>query len=634
MSVYPSSVKSGTWVTVTFKEVPASELARPSTEYICVQDAMCKDVQRASLWIGMFGKGTNRTSIGPQKWECANAPWLATSPVKWKPLNASDGQVDFHIEAGRHSEYEFALFSNGTSWPIELGISNMLTVSDHDAPRHLRLARTSAESEMRVSWTGMNFHERTMVRWGHAPGIYSFSSLANASTYKKSDLCGPPATTHGWAPAPWTYTAVLRSLPAAPAFIYYTAGSDSMGWTAEQSFPVPLPAGADQTLRVLALADMGETYVDGAQYHWMEPFAVNTTTFALSKWNAPGLVPLALHPPGPVSVSGKEGVPRGKVMKKMIAMADLHASKETPTNLVLHIGDLAYATGYETEWDYFMTQIEPLAQRAPYMTTEGNHERDYPGSGNAVGGADSGGECGIPTEARFLMPTPDPVRTSGWYSFDQGPVHFLVMASEMSVKVGSAQMAFFERDLSRVDRSRTPWVIVMGHRPMYSSTSNPKGFDPDLPWEDVEKVFVKHEVDLCLWGHVHNAEVTCPMINGTCINGMPGEYTAPVHAVIGNAGQSLTRFCTDSSHTCCCSSLGPSCKAACDSVPKWSQWRMDGFGFSSLEVEGSTRLTMNFYQDCDGDIDGSTQKECKRFDERVYTFSIERRADLRSSVVV
>ena len=76
-------------------------------------------------------------------------------------------------------------------------------------------------------------------------------------------------------------------------------------------------------------------------------------------------------------------------------MAQLAAESEAagtpPTDLLLHIGDLAYATGYESEWDRFMSQIEPLSSRAPYMTMQGNHERDYPGSGNAIGGADSGG---------------------------------------------------------------------------------------------------------------------------------------------------------------------------------------------------------------------------------------------------
>jgi hypothetical protein len=105
----------------------------------------------------------------------------------------------------------------------------------------------------------------------------------------------------------------------------------------------------------------------------------------------------------------------------------------------------------------------------------GNHERDFPGSGNAIGGADSGGECGVPTRARFHMPTPSHTQDEAWYSFEQarrvacgglgwavvhtsrqrsvrlgqrrvrvwqGPVHFIVMDTEMAAWPGSAQACF------------------------------------------------------------------------------------------------------------------------------------------------------------------------------------------------
>ncbi|WZN63352.1 hypothetical protein HKI87_07g49000 [Chloropicon roscoffensis] len=37
----------------------------------------------------------------------------------------------------------------------------------------------------------------------------------------------------------------------------------------------------------------------------------------------------------------------------------------------------------------------------PYMTTIGNHERDWPNSGGRYGGQDSGGECGVPYMSRL-----------------------------------------------------------------------------------------------------------------------------------------------------------------------------------------------------------------------------------------
>ena len=67
------------------------------------------------------------------------------------------------------------------------------------------------------------------------------------------------------------------------------------------------------------------------QYHWEEPAAVNTTEGIASLFAAPGGVDVVMHP-----------------------------------------GDLSYATGYESEWDRFVEQLQPIAAAAPYMTGQGN----------------------------------------------------------------------------------------------------------------------------------------------------------------------------------------------------------------------------------------------------------------------
>lgn len=146
------------------------------------------------------------------------------------------------------------------------------------------------------------------------------------------------------------------------------------------------------------------------------------------------------------------------------------------------------------------------------MTGMGNHERDFPHSGNSIGAGDSGGECGVPTQSRFHMPTckqpntkpcigqkasssaapakrahssvqlapPDqrrmgPVGSAddGWYSFDQGPLHVLMLHTEMSSGTSSRQYAFAAADLAAVDRTRTPWVAVFGHRQVCGARTCP-----------------------------------------------------------------------------------------------------------------------------------------------------------------
>ena len=51
---------------------------------------------------------------------------------------------------------------------------------------------------------------------------------------------------------------------------------------------------------------------------------------------------------------------------------------------------------------------EDVVARAPYMVAVGNHERDFTDSNclfDGPGASDSGGECGVPHETRYLMPT-------------------------------------------------------------------------------------------------------------------------------------------------------------------------------------------------------------------------------------
>ena len=55
------------------------------------------------------------------------------------------------------------------------------------------------------------------------------------------------------------------------------------------------------------------------------------------------------------------------------------------------------------------------------------------------------------------------------YSYDYGVVHFIMMSTEHDMGNGSRQYTWLENDLKNVNRSKTPWLILGGHRPMYTS---------------------------------------------------------------------------------------------------------------------------------------------------------------------
>jgi len=111
-------------------------------------------------------------------------------------------------------------------------------------------------------------------------------------------------------------------------------------------------------------------------------------------------------------------------------------------------------------------------------------------------------------------------------------------------------LAWLEADLKKVDREKTPWLIVSSHFPIYSTYDggNPllgegegeeetdadngaKGYkhlrttgytskvqpSQDLLRLDLEPLLKKYNVDVYFTGHNHNYETTWPMFNATSV---------------------------------------------------------------------------------------------------------------------
>ncbi|KAF4347639.1 hypothetical protein G4B88_024277 [Cannabis sativa] len=228
-----------------------------------------------------------------------------------------------------------------------------------------------------------------------------------------------------------------------------------------------------------------------------------------------------------------------------------------------------------------MTGLQPLTEFTY------RYGRDYLELSPVYGTPDSGGECGVPYETYFPMPTP--AKDKPWYSIEQGSVHFTVISTEHVWEKDSEQYEWMKNDMASVDRSKTPWLIFTGHRPMYTSSTGLYSFDQNFT-NEVEPLLMANKVNLVLFGHVHNYERTCSVYRNECL-AMPkkdqsgidtydhSNYTAPVHAVIGMAGFSLDQFPID--------------------VSSWSLKRFSEFGYLraqatkeelKLEVKDSFRI--------------------------------------------
>ena len=133
------------------------------------------------------------------------------------------------------------------------------------------------------------------------------------------------------------------------------------------------------------------------------------------------------------------------------------------------------------------------------------------------------------------------------FQYDHGPIHFVHYSTEHTFHVGSEQHAWMERALAAVDRRRTPWLVVVGHRPIYVNSLSEEEPDGDQVIaqelrDAFEGMFKDYGVDVTLHGHHHAYQRSCPLYKGKC-KGLHknGEAKGIVHMVIGNAGKSLSR---------------------------------------------------------------------------------------------
>ncbi|GLU16976.1 hypothetical protein SLE2022_333770 [Rubroshorea leprosula] len=448
-----------------------------------------------------------------------------------------------------------------------LAESEWVAFDPNRGPEQIHLAWTGVEGEMRVMFV-VGDSERRYVRYSEQDGDW-VGNLAVASTvrYEREDMCDAPANdSMGWRDPGWIFDAVMKDLKGGVRY-YYQVGSESKGWSRTHSF-MSWDTKSDETTAFL-FGDMG-TATPYKTFLRTQDESISTI-----KW----------------------------------ILRDIEALGQKPA-FVSHIGDISYARGYSWLWDEFFTQIEPVASKVPYHVCIGNHEYNWPSQpwrpewSYSSYGTDGGGECGVPYSLRFNMPgkSSEPIGTRApatqnlYYSFDMGSVHFVYMSTETNFLPGSRQYNFLKRDLESVDREKIPFVVVQGHRPMYTTSNEYR--DASLRrrmLESLEPLFVKNNVTLALWGHVHRYERFCPLKNYTCGSmGLGGEdwEALPVHVVIGMGGQDWQPI------------WEPRPDHPSDPIfpqPKRSLYRGGEFGYTRL-VATKKKLTLSYVGNHDGKV--------------------------------
>lgn len=488
-------------------------------------------------WLGMFTSDANLSAINDYHNYCppggcapTTPPWVATAPIKfWRlPRYCPEFSRSFEVFVVNYRKpIIFAVFAHFTTPKLVYKSTPMTFARMSCEPTAMHLSRTSVPGQYRVTW--QSGESTATLRWRRLDDIKWNSQVAMTTTYTKDNMCGVPANMSiGWFDPGYIHTGVfnLTDLSHQPRYEYSVGtpncSTDILGPFWSRSFEVrtPPPRDANNT-KILFYGDMGVSSRDSppSSHHWEQ-------SMSLTVFNV-----MALE------------------------------ASSNEYDAVWHVGDMSYATGYMSAWEQFMAQIQPIASIIPYYTSPGNHERCSPNSGSIRQSDDSGGECGVPFNFRFIQPSGDamskPVPSSSrdprqpFYSDNIGPVHVIFASTEHDLHPGSEQYAFIIRDLSLVNHSITPHVVFTGHRPMYGSTSVGEesyggryvAANASFNWamaEALEPLFEKFGVDLALWGHVHNYERTCAILNQTCHTDGKGT----IHITAGTAGAGATLFPT------------------------------------------------------------------------------------------
>ena len=264
------------------------------------------------------------------------------------------------------------------------------------------------------------------------------------------------------------------------------------------------------------------------------------------------------------------------------------ARDEPNAGVVLLAGDISYSDGFYSRWDSFGRMMERFASRVPVMTTGGNHE---------VGD----GEAWQSYNFRYPMPYEASGSSSNlWWSRDIGPVHVVALCSYAATSHESLQYRWLSRDLSSVDRARTPWVIVMMHSPWYTSSDvvemKETGWvighvaEAELMRRDMEPLLYAHGVDIVLSGHIHSYERINPVYN------FSSTACGPHYLNLGDGGNRegvIIPWLEDQ--------------------PEWSAFRESSFGVGSLRIVNSTHAHYKWERSACESSDG--MKEHISFDE-------------------
>lgn len=181
------------------------------------------------------------------------------------------------------------------------------------------------------------------------------------------------------------------------------------------------------------------------------------------------------------------------------AMRSVVATEGRPVDHYIHVGDMAYNTGLDVEFQaYFFEIYGTLLRNTPVWAAMGNHEGYTSRGATGVGpyydayAIPKAGECGGVASG-----------TEAYYSYDIGKVHFVVLNSYDLPRAPTGAMAqWLQADL---EQASAEWLIAFWHHPPYTKGSHDSDTEVDLieMRTHILPILESAGVDMTLTGHSH-----------------------------------------------------------------------------------------------------------------------------------
>ncbi|XP_050232424.1 purple acid phosphatase 2 [Mercurialis annua] len=252
---------------------------------------------------------------------------------------------------------------------------------------------------------------------------------------------------------------------------------------------------------------------------------------------------------------------------------------------VLFVGDLSYADNYpnhdNVRWDTWGRFAERSVAYQPWIWTVGNHEIDF---------APEIGETKPfkPFTRRYRVPYKASGSTAPfWYSIKRASAYIIVLSTYSAYGKYTPQYKWIEEEFPKVNRTETPWLIVLMHAPWYNSY-NYHYMEGETMRVMYEPWFVQYKVDVVFAGHVHAYErserisnVAYNIVNGKC--DPVDDKSAPVYITIGDGGN-LEGLATNMTYP----------------QPSYSAFREASFGHAIFDIKNRTHAYYAWHRNQDG----------------------------------